>query len=222
MTQAFPQAINKSAEGVDIRTMNEYLPADLSRTHLLLLIVAVLLLFLLLFVYRRRRKQKRSLAKVFSAIAFERIDGLVVPNGDDGEIQIDHLLLTAQGLLIIDVKDVVGTVFGSDKMQDWTVINDERRFTFANPQPALYDRIAAVRAIVRQVPVTGRILFLDGASFTKGVPALVVKYDELLEEFVEEDKTSAKMKVEAFKPHWERIRSRAVPSEPGRLIRYRA
>jgi hypothetical protein len=202
--------------------MSEYLPADLSETHLLLLIVAALLLLLLLFVYRRRRGEDRSLSGLFSAIAFERIDGLVVPNGDDGEIQIDHLLLTASGLLIIDVKDVVGAVFGSDKMQDWTVINDERRFTFANPQPALYDRIAAVRAIVRQVPVTGRILFLDGASFTKGVPRLVCKFDELLQEFVDRDKASAKMKVEAFKPHWERIRESAVGSEAGRLIRYRA
>jgi hypothetical protein len=202
--------------------MTEFLPAELSQTHLLLLIVAVLLLFLLLFVHRRRRKDSRSLSKVFSAIAYERIDGLVVPNGDDGEIQIDHLLLTAKGLLVIDVKDVVGTVFGSDKMQDWTVINEERRFTFANPQPALYDRIAAIRAIVRQVPVTGRLLFLDGAAFTKGIPRLVVDCEELLQEFAEKDKTSAKTKVEAFKPHWEHIRSKAVPSEPGRLIRYRA
>jgi hypothetical protein len=202
--------------------MSEYLPAELTETHLLLLVVAVLLLLLLLFVYRRRRSEDRSLAKIFAAIAFERIDGLVVPNGDDGEIQIDHLLLTSNGLLIIDVKDVVGTVFGSDKMQDWTVINDERRFTFANPQPALYDRIAAVRSIVRQVPVTGRVLFLDGASFTKGVPNLVRKFDELLEEFVDRDRTNAKMKVEAFKPHWERIRANAVGSESGKLIRYRA
>ena len=202
--------------------MSDYLPADFSRTHLLLLIAASLSLILLLVVYRRRRGGNRSLSRLFSAIAFERIDGLVVPNIDDGEIQIDHLLLTASGLLIVDVKDVVGVVFGSDKMQDWTVINEERRFTFANPQPALYDRIAAVRAIVRQVPVTGRILFLDGASFTKGVPKLVCQFDELLQEFVDKDKTSAKMKVEAFKPHWETIRRSAVASEAGRLIRYRA
>jgi hypothetical protein len=30
------------------------------------------------------------------------------------------------------------------------------------------------------------------------------------------------MKVEAFKPHWERIRANAVGSESGKLIRYRA
>ena len=150
------------------------------------------------------------LHRVLGEIGHDRIDGLVIPNGDEGEIQIDHLLLTSQGLLIVDIKDVVGTVFGSDKMQDWTVISDERRYTFPNPQAALYDRIAAVRHIVRQVPVEGRLLFLDTAEFTKGVPDLVSDLDTLLEQFGEPDKNAAKFKLEAFKPHWELVRKAAL------------
>ena len=53
-------------------------------------------------------------SSVFAAVAFERIDNLIVPNADEGEIQIDHLLLTANGLLIVDVKSVTGNVFGHD------------------------------------------------------------------------------------------------------------
>lgn len=185
--------------------MSELLPAGFSAGYLLPLLLLVLLLVWLLILGRRRRSS-RSLSRLFSSIAFERIDNLIVPNVDEGEIQIDHLLLTANGLLIVDVKDVTGTVFGSDKMQDWTVINSKRRFTFANPQPALFDRIAAVREIVRQVPVTGRILFTDGAEFTKGIPSLVCKADDLLGEFREGDKAAAKAKIEAFKPHWELLR----------------
>jgi len=94
-------------------------------------------------------------------------------------------------------------------MQDWTVISDNRRYTFPNPQPALYDRIAAVRQIVRQVPVAGRVLFLDGAEFTKGVPELVCTLDELMAEFGEPDKSAAKFKIEAFRPHWELIQKAA-------------
>lgn len=183
--------------------MSDLLPAEMSASYVLpLFLVAVLLLW---FFYRRRQGSERSLKGVIRAIGFDHLDNLVIPKADEGEIQIDHLLLTSEGLLIIDVKDVNGIVFGSDKMQDWTVISDDRRFTFANPQPALYDRIAAVRQIVRQVPVTGRILFLDGAKFTKGVPGLVCHLDELLAEFGEKDKVAAKVKVEAFKPHWEQI-----------------
>jgi len=192
--------------------MNDYLPAELNVAWLLPAALVVLLSTWL--IIRRRRGQARSLANVLNAIAFERLRGLVIPKADEGEIQIDHLVLTAQGLLVIDIKDVHGTVFGSDKMQDWTVIGDDNRFTFSNPQPALYDRIAAVRQVVRQVPVEGRIVFLDGANFTKGVPSLVCNLDELLEEFGERDNAAAKSKIDAFKPHWEHIQKMA--ERPGK------
>ena len=160
----------------------------------------------------RRGGSSRSVQRAVKTIAFEYLSHLVIPNGDGGEIQIDHLVLTAEGLLVIDVKEVRGKVFGSDKMQEWTVISSDRRFTFPNPQPALYDRIAAVKQVVRQVPVAGRILFLDEAEFTKGVPSLVCKREDLLAEYGETDRVAAKAKIEAFKPHWEQIVSLAGQS----------
>ncbi len=191
--------------------MSDILPADFSGAYLLpLLIIALLLIWC---VIRRRKGQDRSLSGILDRIAFDRIEKLVVPNVDEGEIQIDFLILTAQGLLIIDVKDVKGAVFGSDKMQEWTVISDDHRFTFNNPQPALHDRIAAVRQIVRQVPVEGRIVFLDGATFAKGIPGLVTSLDELATEFSEIDNAAAKVKIEAFKPHWELIKRKAEHSK---------
>jgi hypothetical protein len=173
------------------------------------LLPVLLVLLVVWFIYRRRAGGDH-LQRVLKEIAFARIEGLVVPDSDGGEIQVDYLLLTSQGLLILHVKDVQGVVFGSDKMQDWTVISKERRFTFSNPQPALYDRIAAVKQIVRQVPVEGRVLFLDGAEFTKGVPSMVCTVDELLEEFGEKDRAAAQRKVEAFKPHWELLQKHAL------------
>ena len=168
---------------------------------------AVLLIGWLLWrlIFGRRTPLQRALAE----ISYERIENLVIPSADEGEIQIDQLLLTTQGLLILEIKDVEGTVFGSDKMSDWTVIAQERRFTFPNPQPGLFDRIAAVKQIVRELPVAGRVLFLDGAEFTKGVPSMVCNLDELVREFAEPNKEAARFKIEAFKPHWELIRNRA-------------
>ncbi len=171
----------------------------------LLPLSAVILLLIIGLIYLFVRSRRNSLQRAFNTISFDRIEGLIIPSADEGEIQIDQLLLTSQGLLIVDVKDVQGIVFGSDKMQDWTVISDQRRYTFSNPQPMLYDRIAAVRQIVRQVPVAGRILFLDGAEFTKGVPELVSTLEELVADFGEPDKKAANFKIEAFMPHWELI-----------------
>ncbi len=171
--------------------------------------IALVAIVIIAFVVYRRRHRPRTLESVLNNIAFERIEGLIIPKADEGEIQIDHLVLTAQGLLIIDIKDVQGVVFGSDKMDAWTVISDDKRFTFNNPQPALYDRIAAVRQIVRQVPVAGKVVFLDGAEFKKGIPGMVANLDELQAEFGDWDKDAAKIKIEAFMPHWEQIKAMA-------------
>ena len=173
-------------------------------------LLAVVLLLVIWFVYRRFFSGGSSLEKVLAEIGYQRIEALVIPSADEGEIQVDQLLLTSHGLLIIEVKDVQGVVFGSDKMQDWTVIAEDRRYTFPNPQPALYDRIAALRQIVRQVPVAGRVVFLDGAEFTKGTPSLVCDLEQLVADFGEPDKSAAKFKIEAFKPHWELIQKAAA------------
>ena len=199
--------------------MKNLLPAEFPGTYLLPLLLVLLLLVWL--VIRWRRTHPRSLSHALDNIAFERIEDFVIPNADEGEIQIHHLVLTAQGLLVVDVKDVQGAVFGSDKMQDWTVISKDHRFTFSNPQHALYDRIAAVCQIVREVPVAGRVVFLDGASFTKGVPALVSTLDQLIDEFGEKDKAAAVFKIAAFMPHWDLIHSTAEVLVSGRMNRKR-
>jgi hypothetical protein len=174
--------------------------------------IGALVVLVAWLAWRRFRRRGSRLDQILEQIGFDRVRNLVLPNGDDGEILVDELLLTSQGLLILEVKDVQGTVFGSDKMQDWTVIATDRRYTFPNPQPGLYDRIAAVREIVRQVPVSGRILFLDGAEFPKGVPGLVSTLDQLATQFGESNPMSAAAKIEAFKPHWDSIKKRALAS----------
>jgi Nuclease-related domain len=195
---------------------------DALRHPYLVPLAGVVLLLLVWLVYRYLYGGRKDLESVIKSIAYDHLSDLVIAKMDEGEIHIDHLLLTAEGLLVLDVKEAEGTVFGSDKMQDWTVIGSERRYTFANPQPALYDRIAAVKHIVRQVPVTGRLLFLDGANFTKGVPNLVCSLDELLSEFSDGDKTGAAARIDAFKPHWEVLRSQAKIGETFGARRRRA
>jgi hypothetical protein len=181
----------------------------------LLPLAAMLALLIAWLVYRYVRRSRNSLQRVLNDIAVERFRGLVIPAVSEGEIQIDDLLLTANGLLILEVKEVQGVVFGSDKMQDWTVMSDGRRYTIPNPQPAMFDRIAAVRNVVRQVPVTARVLFMDGAEFTKGVPQLVCDLQQLSDEFSEPDENAAKSKTDAFRPYWERIAKAAISAESG-------
>jgi len=115
----------------------------------------------------------------------------------------------------LDIKVVRGIVFASDRMDDWTVMAKDGRYTFANPQPALYDRVAAVRSVVPDVPVAGHVLFDAQADFSKGIPKEVIQPPELLELYKKPAKDELRTLVDAFRPHWERLKEESVPLRVG-------
>ncbi len=180
---------------------------------------ALLLLWILIRV--RRARSRLTSERVFRRIAHERLKDFVIPAVDGGEIFVENLLLTAKGLLVVDIKAVVGSVFGGDKMQDWTVISSNGRYTFSNPQPALQERVLAVRLIARDVPVSGRVLFLEEASFTRGTPAMACTLQDLLADYEEKDADAAEAKVNAFRQQWDALREKAVATQLSQLLRGR-
>ncbi|MFM8481234.1 MAG: nuclease-related domain-containing protein, partial [Gammaproteobacteria bacterium] len=109
--------------------------------------------------YRERQRRRR----LIEAVSVDHLRDVALPDGSGGLLHVDYLLLTARGLLILDVRDVIGNVFGSDPMVEWTVMQGARRFTFANPQGAMYDRIAALTVLAGDLPIDGRIVFGPGA-----------------------------------------------------------
>jgi hypothetical protein len=147
--------------------------------------VAVVLLAFAFWGLRayQRRSRRRALLTRLGRIAFEAAHQILVPDGMGGFIHIDHLLLTPRGVLVLDTRRVAGLIFGGDQMSDWTVMGRSRRYTFDNPQPALYDRIAAVKALVGDVPVEGRLLFSNVGKFTKGIPKWVLMLDGIEVQF---------------------------------------
>lgn len=142
------------------------------------LVVVLLCGFWGVRAFQRRSRRKALLARL-ERVAFEAAHQVLVPDGMGGFIHVDHLLLTPRGVLVLDTRRVVGLIFGGDQMSDWTVLARGRRYTFDNPQPALYDRMAAVKALVGDVPVEGRLLFSNVGKFTKGMPKWVVMLDGL-------------------------------------------
>ncbi len=130
-----------------------------------------------------RRSRRRALLARIHRIALQEVHQVLVPDGMGGHIHIDHVLLTPRGVLILDTRRVQGVIFGGDQMSEWTVLARGRRYTFENPQPALYDRIAAVKAVFGVVPVDGRLVFSNLGKFTKGKPKCVTMVDGLELEF---------------------------------------
>ena len=123
-----------------------------------LLIAAAAALGLLLFWtgrWYRGYRARKSLRAAVTAGCADHLRNSLVPDGMGGSFHVDFLLLTLRGVVVIDLRDVKGNIFGGDQMAEWTVMDGARRFTFVNPQSALYDRIAAVKAVAGEVPVEG-------------------------------------------------------------------
>ena len=176
----------------------------------LLLLAAVC--FWGLRAYQRRARRRALLARL-ERVAFEAVHQVLVPDGMGGFIHIDHLLLTPRGVLVLDTRRVVGLIFGGDQMSDWTVMGRRRRYTFDNPQPALYDRIAAVKALVDDIPVEGRLLFSNVGKFTKGIPKWVLMLDGIEVEFSVVDRSTKSSPAFAhFTESWGRLVAQLKPS----------
>jgi hypothetical protein len=160
--------------------------------------------------YRERIRRQ----KLLHSVSVEFLSNVALADGLGGCFHIDYLLLTAKGVVILDFWDVVGNVFGSDPMTDWTVTQPARRNTFANPQAALYDRLAALRAIVGAVPVEGRIVFADTAVFPKGMPRFTLLESQLSSEFFFGERHLAERAVEPWRPAWDQLKASLTPSVP--------
>jgi Nuclease-related domain len=161
--------------------------------------------------YQRRARRKQLLARL-DRVAYESAHQVLVPDGMGGYIHVDHLLLTPRGLLVLDTRRVPGLIFGGDQMSDWTVIG-RRRFTFDNPQPALYDRIAAVKALAGDFPVEGRLLFSNIGKFTKGMPKYVMMLDGIEVEFPQVDRSlKGSAALAPFAEVWSRVVAQLKPS----------
>jgi hypothetical protein len=161
--------------------------------------------------YRKFRARKALRAQVTAGCA-DFLTNTLVPDGMGGGYHVDYLLLTLRGVVAIDLRDVRGNIFGGDQMADWTVMDGAHRFTFTNPQSALYDRVAAVKAVVGEVPVEGRIVFTRRGKFPKGLPKWTLMLDALRSEFPAAEFESPADSVARYREGWQRLKDTVKPS----------
>jgi hypothetical protein len=183
-------------------------------TAWLLIAAAVVLGFVLSWAWRwyRQYRARKALHAAVTAGAADHLIDTLVPDGMGGSFHVDFLLLTLGGVVVIDLRDVKGNIFGGDQMAEWTVIDGAHRFTFTNPQSALYDRIAAVKAVAGTVPVEGRIVFTRRGQFPKGLPKWTLMLDALRAEFPAANFESPAETMARFRDGWQQLRDAVKPS----------
>src|SRR6187549_143183 len=161
--------------------------------------------------YVLRRRDARRVARVTSGAA-DYLRNVLVPDGNGGDYHLDFVLLTSRGVVIIDMRDFVGIVFGGDQMTAWTLMSGPSRTTFVNPQAGLYDRIASVKAIATDTPIEGRIVFTKRAKFPKGLPRFTVMLESVAAEFPKLGAAELEIAVSKYRPGWTKLKEAAKPS----------
>lgn len=169
---------------------------------------AVVALFVWLYLLFRAYRNRKAIEAAIASVAYEMLRNVLIPNGNGGQIHVHYLLLTQRGLLVADLLDRPGAIFGGDQMIEWTAIGKKRRYTFPNPQHALYDRMAAVRLLTGEVPVEGRLLFTLRSEFPKGKPRNVLRIDNLTDDFPPVDKARGNITA-AFGDVWANVKRHA-------------
>jgi hypothetical protein len=159
----------------------------------------------------RQVRARKAIDNVISSVAYDELRNVLVPTGTGDQIHVHYLLLTQQGLLVIDLFDVQGVIFAGEKMAQWSVFGPKRHHTFTNPLPMLEDRVMAVRQLAGETPVHGRIVFSMRGEFPKGRPESVIRLDELQDGFPVVERSPGGVAA-AFAPVWDRIKQVAQPN----------
>jgi Nuclease-related domain len=165
-----------------------------------------------LWRWYRQRRARRALINAVTAVGVDHLIDVLVPDGMGGFFHVDFVVLTPRGVVVIDMRDVSGNVFGGDQMNEWTVMDGAHRFTFINPQSALYDRVAAVKALAGELPVEGRVVFTRRAKFPKGLPKWTLLLDSLASEFPQGERAMMSGVAERFAGSWSNVKSSVSPS----------
>ena len=144
-------------------------------------VIAVVILFLFIRAYRHNQHQ-RQINKLIKDLSHKSLRNVLFPDSVDGQIWIDCLLLTDGGLIVLDIRDYIGRLFGGDNINEWTQMIGVRSHKFSNPLIELPARISAVQEVAGDVPVIGHVVFTHRGSFQKGKPDGVYMVDEVYEQ----------------------------------------
>ncbi|WP_172437566.1 nuclease-related domain-containing protein [Acidithiobacillus marinus] len=100
--------------------------------------------------------------------------------GKRGLTQIDHLVLTRSGIVVLETKNYSGSLYDQGRRQGWIQrFPGGKQNRLHNPLDQNYGHIKSVEALVPGVPVTGFVVLAGSARFPQGAPEGVVTTREL-------------------------------------------
>lgn len=156
----------------------------------------ILLAFLLTFVFgylfgRRRKKHeeiqgegavRRALVKYCKNSTAHALNNVTLKY-KDGTTQIDHVLITQNGILIIETKHYSGWLFANENHKHWTQVIFKVKGKFQNPIIQNKKHVNAIQQLLDFIPkelIQSLVVFTGDAKFKTDIPHGVIKLNQLL------------------------------------------
>jgi hypothetical protein len=143
----------------------------------------VLLILALLFSYTTLSNwlKEQFLYRSIRKLGVAALRNIVIPDGMDGRVLIENIILTPNGIYILPIKRYCGIIFAADNIDTWSQIIGKRSYKFSNPLRELETYIMALRNLLPAVNIAGCILVTRDAEFPKGKPERVIPIEAAAE-----------------------------------------
>lgn len=142
-------------------------------------LTTLLLLAVLGMLVWRRHIKRHQVQRLLGSLGGIYVRDLIIPDGVGGTIQTDFLVLLRGGVLVLDVKNYRGVLFGAENAPLWSQMVRARSFKFINPLPENTLRVQSLKLLLPNVPVIGRVVFTREGRFPRDMPMGVSMLDTL-------------------------------------------
>ncbi len=119
-------------------------------------------------------------------------DNVTLKLKDGSTTQIDHVLVSQKGVLVVETKDYSGWIYGRYNAPKWTQVLYGKKSQFQNPTHQNYKHIQAIHEVLPTLPekmISGVVVFTDRSEFKTPKPNRVIHEGEL-DTFFQNMKTS--------------------------------
>jgi hypothetical protein len=140
-----------------------------------LIIACCIIVLLGWWALAERGREERRILRAVRKQGAEILAALEVPDGLDGRMFIDYLVLTAESIRVVVVKRYEGLIYAGEKLAEWTQVVRQNNYRFPNPLKELELKIIALGSIVPGVPITGYVLFSESCKFPTRQPGGVLR-----------------------------------------------
>ena len=108
------------------------------------------------------------------------LHNVTIPDGMDGNIFIEYLILTPKKIILLGVKKYRGLIFAASKIDLWTQVIGNKSYKFNNPLLQLENDALALRSKIENITIEEKVLFIKGSEFPKGKPDNVISVDDVV------------------------------------------